>query len=167
MGKRMRRLLGFALLLTGCGSGAPSSDRLSADAAQPNPDLVAPLDFAAIDSTLPPDLADGGIPPADLSQGGLPDLTATPDLTTTPDLASAPSDLAHNNTFCNSNTDCAPDQYCQFPMLTCAAPGMCTRRPQICPLFCLQQCGCDGKNYCNACLAAGQGVNIAHMGRCM
>jgi hypothetical protein len=37
--------------------------------------------------------------------------------------------------------------------------GTCRAIPEVCTLECIAVCGCDGKKYCNACLAHVAGVD--------
>ena len=65
---------------------------------------------------------------------------------------------------------CAEDQYCDFPDGSrCGADdsgGVCQPRPQICPAIFDPVCGCDGQTYSSACVAAGNGVDVASEGEC-
>jgi hypothetical protein len=65
---------------------------------------------------------------------------------------------------------CDPKQYCDFPDGSkCGADdrgGVCQPRPQICPAIFKPVCGCDGKTYSSACVAAGNGVDVASEGAC-
>lgn len=46
------------------------------------------------------------------------------------------------------------------------AAGICRERPGICTMQYDPVCGCDGKTYSNACVAATNGVSVAHKGSC-
>ena len=67
---------------------------------------------------------------------------------------------------------CGPMQFCSFAAgAQCGAAdqgGTCKVRPQICEQTCTAEgfCGCDGKVYCNECLAARAGTSVAHEGAC-
>lgn len=65
---------------------------------------------------------------------------------------------------------CPKDQWCKF-----LEPGYCGRGDEqgICqlrPRFCTREyrpvCGCDGKEYSNACSARAAGTAVAYDGRC-
>jgi hypothetical protein len=46
------------------------------------------------------------------------------------------------------------------------ATGVCTLRPDVCTDDCPGVCGCNGKFYCNACLANRDGTDIHPTGTC-
>lgn len=46
------------------------------------------------------------------------------------------------------------------------AAGLCRERPGICTMQYDPVCGCDGRTYSNACVAATKGVSVAHAGTC-
>lgn len=64
----------------------------------------------------------------------------------------------------------SPDDYCQYaPQAQCGAAdqsGVCAPRPQMCTMQYQPVCGCDGRTYSNACVAASNGMSIAHAGEC-
>ncbi|CAK8715470.1 MAG: Kazal-type serine protease inhibitor domain-containing protein [Candidatus Electronema aureum] len=68
-------------------------------------------------------------------------------------------------------TACPDDsQYCSYDAnASCGmadATGICLPRPEICTKDIKYVCGCDGRTYSNACVAASAGVSILHEGRC-
>jgi hypothetical protein len=65
--------------------------------------------------------------------------------------------------------ECPDGQYCDFADSACGAadaPGVCRRRPELCPDVYRPVCGCDGHTYGNACDAAAAGVDAARDGAC-
>jgi hypothetical protein len=58
---------------------------------------------------------------------------------------------------------CAANEYCDYPpAFMCGitdGSGTCQPRPQNCTRDCPGVCGCDGKFYCNACVAQQSGVD--------
>jgi hypothetical protein len=90
-----------------------------------------------------------------------------------------PCEISNKDIFCRDNNDC-PDtvvpnltglasppefrqNYCLLPSDTCNGKGVarCSERPQV---KCTKECnitpviGCDGKEYCNSCIALSQGI---------
>jgi hypothetical protein len=59
---------------------------------------------------------------------------------------------------------CGPAEYCDWSDVSfCGFTdqlGTCQPRPEVCPQDCPGVCGCDGAFYCNACIAASQGVDV-------
>jgi hypothetical protein len=68
---------------------------------------------------------------------------------------------------------CEADEFCDFDYETtnwCGGDdsmGVCRPRPDACPKDCPGVCGCDGKLYCNACLAHAAGVDDTNVTSCM
>ncbi len=67
--------------------------------------------------------------------------------------------------------ECAgSSSYCEFTAIAeCGhfgATGVCKAKPQICPLYVLDVCGCDGVTYRNFCFAAKAGAGVLHDGAC-
>ncbi len=71
---------------------------------------------------------------------------------------------------CNNNKDCSSSEYCELgPGCGKGAPGACVKRPGPCPKYLVPPppvCGCDDKQYGNACEAQSKGVNVANKGFC-
>ncbi len=69
-----------------------------------------------------------------------------------PDVSCAPT--------CSPSEPCAEAEYCEMPGGACGT-GTCKPRPTGCPRDCPRVCGCDGIEYCNACLAHAGGTDVA------
>ncbi len=73
---------------------------------------------------------------------------------------------------CDDSTarKCRRDEYCKYSLAAqcgeAGASGECTARPDACRDVVDPVCGCDGKNYSNACYAAVAGVSVASEGDC-
>ena len=70
---------------------------------------------------------------------------------------------------CASNTDCGSGSYCALSTGDCLlaqAVGFCKPLPTSCPPVNAAVCGCDGKQYTNACEAAQASVSAANDGAC-
>jgi len=91
------------------------------------------------------------------------------------DAAAAGVDVAQDGVCASSatcsvaNDTCLSGQWCDYTPNSCgsaAATGTCQQRPQACPLVFNPVCGCDGRTYSNACLAAQAGVDQLASGEC-
>jgi hypothetical protein len=69
---------------------------------------------------------------------------------------------ASNSMTCSAS--CGAGSYCR--MDAPGQAGVCTPKPQACPMIYVAVCGTDGKTYPNECHAAQAGVNVAHQGAC-
>lgn len=65
---------------------------------------------------------------------------------------------------CRSNGDCADAEYCEGD--GCGTEGRCLARPTVCTRDLNPVCGCDGRTYSNACVAASSGVRVRARGAC-
>ncbi|MEZ4249303.1 MAG: hypothetical protein R3B99_13830 [Polyangiales bacterium] len=77
----------------------------------------------------------------------------------------AASDAGHDGGMtgdaCNSDRDCR-DGFCNFPDELCGegVAGVCESPGDLCPADCPGVCGCDGRVYCNTCLAHASSVDV-------
>jgi len=67
---------------------------------------------------------------------------------------------------CLGNTDCGRRSYCEYPTEQCSGTGTCQTRPKNCTQIHAPVCGCDGRTYSNACVAASAGMSVRHEGEC-
>jgi hypothetical protein len=80
---------------------------------------------------------------------------------------------APNDVVCGGllGRQCATGSYCDFPTgSSCGAAdqtGVCRPKPEVCTADCPGACGCDGKFYCNACVAHTAGVDDTTGGNCI
>lgn len=65
---------------------------------------------------------------------------------------------------------CSKGQYCSWePKDICGmadAPGKCAAKTEMCSMIYQPVCGCDGKTYSSACVAASRGISVASKGAC-
>jgi len=63
-----------------------------------------------------------------------------------------------------------PGEFCQYSeQAQCGAAdqtGVCSPRPEMCTQEYAPVCGCDGRTYSTACVAAGNGASVAYRGEC-
>jgi hypothetical protein len=62
---------------------------------------------------------------------------------------------------CGSDSECGAG-YCDFPDDACGGGevGVCGTPADVCPLDCPGVCGCDGRFYCNTCLAHANSIDV-------
>ena len=69
-----------------------------------------------------------------------------------------------------AGAQCDEHQYCAFPPeARCGAgdmAGRCKPMPSICTMEFAPVCGCNGRTYGSACMAAGKGISVASRGAC-
>lgn len=67
-------------------------------------------------------------------------------------------------------TICASPEWCDYPDASACGVsderGVCRARPASCGSDCPGVCGCDGKKYCNACLAHAAGRDDSTLKMC-
>lgn len=66
---------------------------------------------------------------------------------------------------CDDTRPCPDGLYCDRGD-ACRGPGTCFPIPEECTEDCPGVCGCDGRDYCNSCIAARAGVTVSHAGSC-
>jgi hypothetical protein len=66
---------------------------------------------------------------------------------------------------------CGAGAYCAYEQTgQCGSAdqtGMCMPRPEACTMEFNPVCGCNATTYSNACMAAAEGVSVAHLGECL
>jgi len=68
---------------------------------------------------------------------------------------------------CNSSYECKGNEYCSKQDYNCGQRGECVRMPTSCPMIYDPVCGCDGRDYSNACEANLYGrTTVAFYGTC-
>lgn len=65
---------------------------------------------------------------------------------------------------------CKRGDYCAYQPGVCGriadAAGVCQPRPRFCTRIYQPVCGCDGRTYPNACVAASYGASVSYSGQC-
>lgn len=74
--------------------------------------------------------------------------------------------VAREGEICGANEDCASNELCSTAVDSCGREGVCTWIPEVCDRTRDPVCGCDGKNYDNACFAAQAQVSVKSSGTC-
>ncbi|MGA7978967.1 MAG: Kazal-type serine protease inhibitor family protein, partial [Chromatiaceae bacterium] len=68
---------------------------------------------------------------------------------------------------CLTTADCRLAEYCDRPVGSCGGTGLCQPVPEVCTRQFDPVCGCDGKTYSNACVAASNGISVSASGACL
>lgn len=64
---------------------------------------------------------------------------------------------------------CPAGMFCDFEANSCGYGdilGTCRPIPDVCTQECTETCGCDGKSYCNACMAHMAGIDDGPLASC-
>ena len=65
---------------------------------------------------------------------------------------------------------CGAGEYCEYKAAQACGmadqQGTCQKKPEACAEIYSPVCGCNGKDYGNACEANGAGTSVAHAGKC-
>lgn len=69
---------------------------------------------------------------------------------------------------CQTDANCNADEFCKLEACGQAQQGIgtCEAITHVCPEIFAPTCGCDGRDYGNACQAAQHGISVAHTGFC-
>ena len=67
---------------------------------------------------------------------------------------------------CKTDANCPTGSFCEFEAGTCGGEGFCTVPPEGCSADYDPVCGCDGRSYSNACMAAAAETSVAYEGLC-
>ena len=82
------------------------------------------------------------------------------------DAAKKCANTAYSPAGVSSCIPCPPGYYCAKPIGSCDGPGVCTEIPEMCTRELNPVCGCDGRDYSNACAAAQHGISVQSEGTC-
>lgn len=73
---------------------------------------------------------------------------------------------AREGELCAANADCGGFEYCSTPLDSCGREGICAAISEVCDSVRDPVCGCDGKNYDNACFAGQAQTSVKSKGTC-
>jgi hypothetical protein len=84
-------------------------------------------------------------------------------------VAKAGECAAPGGTGCDVATQqgCAAGEFCKSASGLCYGTGSCAAKPEMCNEIYAPVCGCDGKDYSNACAAQGAGQNVLAKDKCV